>query len=76
METRWVGPDGYEVTAATRGERQVLRLRRDGELVADCFTVEELRRFVDLADLCEVITLPFGERSSRGRREAFHQAGR
>ncbi|RCG31587.1 transposase [Sphaerisporangium album] len=73
METRWVGPDGYEITAATRGDRQVLRLRRHGELVADCFSVDELRRFVDLADLCEVVTLPFGERSPRStrrRREA------
>ncbi|MEV6985310.1 transposase [Sphaerisporangium sp. NPDC051017] len=72
METRWVGPDGYEITAATRDGRQVLRLRRYGELVADCFSVDELRRFVDLADLCEVVTLPFGERSPTRRREAVH----
>jgi hypothetical protein len=71
METRWVGPHGYEVTAAMRGDRQVLRLRRHGELVADCFTVDELRPFVDLADLCEVITLPFGGGSGRRRQEAF-----
>ncbi|WP_248964742.1 transposase [Sphaerisporangium perillae] len=71
METRWVGPEGYEISAATRGDRQVLRLRRHGEFVTDCFSVDELRRFVDLADLCEVIALPFGERSSRGRREAL-----
>lgn len=71
METRWVGPDGYEITAATRGDRQVLRLRRHGALVADCFTVDELRVFVDLADLCEVITLPFGGRSARGRQKVL-----
>jgi hypothetical protein len=71
METRWVGPDGFEITAATRGDRQVLRLRRHGEHVADCFSIDELRRYVDLADLCEVISLPFGRRSSRGRQEAL-----
>jgi hypothetical protein len=27
-------------------------------LVADCLSVEEVARFVDLADLCEVIPLP------------------
>ncbi|GII89025.1 hypothetical protein Ssi03_70150 [Sphaerisporangium siamense] len=70
METRWVGPDGYEITGAMCGDRQVLRLRRHGEHVADCFSVDELRRHVDLADLCEVIALPFGERPARGRREA------
>ncbi|MDH2429944.1 transposase [Sphaerisporangium sp. TRM90804] len=71
METRWVGPDGYEVTSAMRGHRQVLRLRRHGEYVVDCFSVEELRAFVNLADLCEVISLPFGRRPSRPREEAF-----
>jgi hypothetical protein len=70
METRWVGPDGYEITVATCGNGQVLRLRQYGELVADCSSVEELRAFVDLADLCEVITLPFGDLSARGRQEA------
>ncbi|GGK78937.1 hypothetical protein Sme01_22370 [Sphaerisporangium melleum] len=71
METRWVGPDGYEITAATRGGHQVLRLRRYGELVADCSSVDELRDYVDLADLCEVITVPFGLRSARPRTEAL-----
>ncbi len=65
-----MGPDGYEITAATRGDHQVLRLRRHGELVADCFSVDELRRFVDLADLCEVIAFPFGGRPRRRRQEA------
>ncbi|MFC4588663.1 transposase [Sphaerisporangium corydalis] len=71
METRWVGPDGYEITPATRGDRQVLRLRRHGELVVDCFSIDELRQFVNLAELCEVITVPFGSRSPRGRQEAL-----
>ncbi|MFC4530017.1 transposase [Sphaerisporangium dianthi] len=71
METRWVGPDGYEITAATRGGHQVLRLRRHGEYVTDCSTVDELRRYLDLADLCEVITLPFGAASARTRTEAL-----
>ena len=70
METRWVGPDGYEVTGATHGGRQVLRLRQRGRHVADCRSVEELRAFVDLADLCEVVTLPFGRRTARGRQKA------
>lgn len=58
MDRRWVGPDGHTVEPATRAGRQVLRLRRHGRLVADCVSVEELARLVDLADLCEVITLP------------------
>ncbi|WP_203990472.1 transposase [Sphaerisporangium rufum] len=62
METRWVGPDGYEITGAVLGGRQVLRLRRHGEIVADCRSVDEVRCFVDLADLCEVVTLPVGGR--------------
>ncbi|MFC6079752.1 transposase [Sphaerisporangium aureirubrum] len=71
METRWVGPDGLEITVAAHGHGQVLRLRRHGEHVADCSSVDELRRFVDLADLCEVITVPFGERAPRRRQEAL-----
>ncbi|MEO3807903.1 transposase [Sphaerisporangium sp. B11E5] len=70
METRWVGPDGLEVTVAVHGRGQVLRVRRHGEHLADLFSVDELRRFVDLADLCEVITAPFGERAPRRRQEA------
>ncbi|MFC7381662.1 MULTISPECIES: transposase [Sphaerisporangium] len=71
METRWVGPDGYEITAATRGGCQVLRLWRYGEFVTDCSAVDELRLYLDLADLCEVITVPFGVRSPRARTEAL-----
>ncbi|GAA4213354.1 MULTISPECIES: transposase [Microbispora] len=58
MDRRWVGPDGYEIVPAYRRDRQVLRVRRHGRLVADCLSVEEVARFVDLADLCEVIALP------------------
>jgi hypothetical protein len=71
METRWVGPDGLEITVTAHGRDQILRLRRRGEHVADCASVDELRRFVDLADLCEVITVPVGERLPRGRQEAL-----
>ncbi|WP_020543375.1 hypothetical protein [Nonomuraea coxensis] len=58
MERRWVGLDGYEVVGAVRAGRQVLRLRRHGRLVADCSSVAELARHLDLADLCEVVELP------------------
>lgn len=58
MDRRWVGPDGYEIVPAYQRDRQVLRVRRNGRLVADCASVEEVARFVDLADLCEVIPLP------------------
>jgi hypothetical protein len=58
MERRWVGLDGYEVVGAVRAGRQVLRVRRHGWLIADCSSVAEVARHVDLADLCEVIDLP------------------
>ncbi|WP_169981331.1 transposase [Microbispora sp. H10836] len=58
MDSRWVGPDGYEIVPAYRRDRQVLRVRRHGQVVADCLSVEEVARYVDLADLCEVIPLP------------------
>ncbi|WP_204012771.1 transposase [Sphaerimonospora thailandensis] len=58
MSSRWVGPDGYEIEPARRGGRQVLRIRHHGRLVADCLSVEEVARHVDLADLCEVIPFP------------------
>jgi hypothetical protein len=58
MERRWVGLDGYEVVGAMRAGRQVLRVRRHGWVVADCSSVAEVARHVDLADLCEIIELP------------------
>ncbi|MCK2214825.1 transposase [Actinomadura sp. ATCC 31491] len=58
MERRWVGLDGYEVVGAVRAGRQVLRVRRHGRVVADCSSVAEVARHVDLADLCEVVELP------------------
>jgi hypothetical protein len=58
MDRRWVGSDGCEIVLAMRGGRQVLRVRRGGRLVADCVTVEEVARHVDLAELCEVIAFP------------------
>ncbi|PZG20433.1 transposase [Nonomuraea aridisoli] len=58
MERRWVGLDGYEVVGAVRAGRQVLRVRRNGRVVADCTSVAEVARHVDLADLCEVIDFP------------------
>jgi hypothetical protein len=58
MGRRWVGPRGYEVVPAVRGSRQVLRVKRHGWLIADCLSVADVARFVDLADLCEVIPLP------------------
>lgn len=62
MDRRWVGPGGYEVLPALRAGRQVLRIRRNGWLVADCTSVEEVARHIDLADLCEVVRLPTGRR--------------
>lgn len=58
MDRRWVGTGGYEVVPARRAGRQVLRVRRHGRLVADCVSVADVARHVDLADLCEIITLP------------------
>ncbi|WP_336208650.1 transposase [Nonomuraea sp. LPB2021202275-12-8] len=58
MDRRWVGSDGCEIVLAMRAGRQVLRVRRHGWLVADCASVEEVARHVDLADLCEIIALP------------------
>ncbi|NUP01351.1 MAG: transposase [Nonomuraea sp.] len=63
MDRRWVGLDGYEVVGAVRAGRQVLRVRRNGWLVADCRSVEEVARHVDLADLCEVVQLAARRRS-------------
>ncbi|MEV5412958.1 transposase [Thermopolyspora sp. NPDC052614] len=57
MDVRWVGPDGYEVVPGVLDGRQVLRVRRHGRPVADCRSVEEVARLVDLAELCEVVTL-------------------
>lgn len=56
MDRRWVGPDGFEVVPCDGG--RVLRVQRYGRIVADCRSVEAVARFVDLADLCEVIALP------------------
>lgn len=58
MESRWIGVDGYEVVPALRDGRQVLRVLRNGWVVADCSSVDEVARHVDLADLCEVFEFP------------------
>ncbi|WP_344491044.1 transposase [Nonomuraea monospora] len=70
MDRRWVGLDGYEVVGAVRAGQQVLRVRRNGWLVADCTSVAEVARHVDLADLCEVIEMP-----ARRRAESSMAAG-
>ncbi|MFC5831293.1 transposase [Nonomuraea insulae] len=57
MRRRWVGLDGYDVVGAVRAGRQVLRVRKNGWVVADCTSVAEVARHLDLADLCEVIEL-------------------
>lgn len=57
MDRRWVGVDGYEVVPAVLAGRQVLQVRRHGRLIADCHSVDEVAQHVDLADLCEVVTL-------------------
>ncbi|WP_285777327.1 transposase [Microtetraspora sp. NBRC 13810] len=64
MNSRFVGPDGIEITPGVLAGHQVLRLHRHGRLIAECVSVAEVARHVDLADLCEVI--PFA------RREAVH----
>ncbi|WP_327088000.1 transposase [Nonomuraea sp. NBC_01738] len=58
MDRRWVGSGGYDVVPAVRAGRQVLRVRRHGWLVADCLSVAQVARYVDLAELCEVVVLP------------------
>jgi hypothetical protein len=57
MERRWAGPDGYEIVPAVRAGRQVLRVRRHGWLIADCLSAEDVGRYVDLAELCEVVVI-------------------
>ncbi|MEV0144871.1 MULTISPECIES: transposase [unclassified Nonomuraea] len=57
MDRRWVGLDGYEIVPGLRDGREVLRVCRQGQVVADCFSVAEVAAFVDLADLCEVVSL-------------------
>ncbi|GLX96068.1 transposase [Herbidospora galbida] len=52
-----MGPDGYAIVPGLFGDRQVLRVERHGRHLADCFSVDEVARFVDLADLCEVVSL-------------------
>ena len=42
---------------AVRAGRQVLRIRRNGWLIADCLSPAEVGTYVDLADLCEVIVI-------------------
>ncbi|MEU7893415.1 transposase [Nonomuraea sp. NPDC049152] len=66
MDRRWVGPEGLEIIPATRAGQQVLRIRRNGWVVADCFSVEAVAMHVDLADLCEVVE--FGARTSSRHR--------
>jgi hypothetical protein len=68
MGRRWVGPDGYEIVSANPDGRQVLRVLRNGRIVADCRSVEDVARIVDLADLCEVIPMP---RRGEARRVAI-----
>ncbi|MEV0228224.1 transposase [Nonomuraea sp. NPDC050786] len=63
MDRRWVGLDGYEVVGVMRAGRQVLRVRRHGQVVADCTSVAQVARHVDLADLCEVVELPLWRRA-------------
>lgn len=63
MQRRWVGPDGYEVVPAVRAGRPVLRVRRRGWLVADCVSVAEVARYVDLAELCEVVVIHSASRN-------------
>jgi hypothetical protein len=70
MERRWVGIDGYEVVPAMRDGRQVLQVRRHGRPVADCHSVAEVARYVDLADLCEVVTLRPAARRPRDAAES------
>ncbi|RJL22098.1 transposase [Bailinhaonella thermotolerans] len=60
---RWfAGPDGLEV----RQVRSSLCVQQRGRVIAYCSSVEEVAQYVDLADLCEVIELPFGS-GSRAR---------
>ncbi|GAA3574651.1 hypothetical protein GCM10022419_064670 [Nonomuraea rosea] len=76
MDRRWVGLDGYEVVGVLRAGRQVLRVRRHGWLVADCVSVAEVARHVDLADLCEVIDLPpqrLAEEPAGARTSSHHR---
>ncbi|WP_283139063.1 transposase [Rhizohabitans arisaemae] len=60
----WVGPDGIEIKPVAG--RAALRVLRYGRVLADCTNVDQIRTFVDLADLCEVVSLS----EWRARRES------
>lgn len=56
--SRWVGGDGYEVEPIRLDDGPVIRVRQYGYLVVYASTVAEVARHIDLAELCEVTSLP------------------
>lgn len=58
----WHGPRGFEVEVITLGRRALYRVTQvlGGRRwhVANCATISEVSRHVDLADLVEVVDLP------------------
>ncbi|GAA0386210.1 hypothetical protein GCM10009530_41490 [Microbispora corallina] len=55
---KWVGVNGYEVDCVVLDGRGLLRVRHLGYHVGFCASVAEVARYVDLADLVEVVELP------------------
>lgn len=60
---KWVGVGGYEVDPVVIEGRQLLRVRHLGYHIGFCSSVAEVARYVDLADLVEVVELPLRTRT-------------
>jgi hypothetical protein len=69
---RWIGTDGIEIELIVLNGRSTLRVSwvggRNRYTVAYCRSVAELSRYVDLADLVEVV--PIAERRKSSSRSA------
>jgi hypothetical protein len=54
-----VGNEGYEIEAIVLDGRDILRVRKHGYFIADCHSVDDIRRCgIHRADLAEVIPFP------------------
>ena len=59
---RWQGPKGIEVEVIQLDRRQLFKVsqRVNGHryLLGYCGTIAQVTRYVDLADLCEIVDFP------------------
>jgi hypothetical protein len=64
----WHGPDGIQVEVIVLGQRTCLRVSKTirGRRYHQAYcSLDQLPRYVDLADLVEVIKLPVGRAGAR-----------